>query len=98
MEAVCVGLTAMCLLACSILLYIIKRQSDVIVTLDERIEQLEYEMDNYILRTYPAVLSHLQERFVEAEWYEEANKISKIIDIIEEESPLYQNENTNKQP
>ena len=98
MEAICVGLTAMCLVACSILLFIIRKQSDVIVSLDERIDQLEYEMDNYILKTYPAVLSHLQERFVQVEWYEEAKNVSKIIDKIEEECPLYQTENINKKP
>lgn len=92
MEAICVGLTAMCLVACSILLFIIRKQSDVIVSLDERIDQLEYEMDNYILNTYPNVLILLEERLVQDESFELAKVVSKTIDKIEEECPLYQTE------
>lgn len=97
MEVICVGLTAAALTACSILLYILKKQGEVLNMQDIRITQLEHEMDNYILRTYPAVLSHLQERLVEVEMYEDANNVSKIIDKIEEECPLYNAKNTHKQ-
>lgn len=93
MEIVCVALTGAALISCGILLYIIRKQGEILINQHERIEQLEYEMDNYILSTYPAVLSHLQERFVETEMYEQANNVSKVIDKIEFECPLYQVEN-----